>query len=99
MPEQKIMRDMSLNDPISVEAPVHMWLALTAAYNDCDWSNENLSEVLRRALHQIMDPIFIREQEAAAQHAQDQQAQFFNNITSHLPGMPGYEGPDDDKLE
>jgi hypothetical protein len=99
LPEQKIMKDINLNEPITVTVPAHIWLALTAAYNDCDWINDNLGYVLEKAMRQIMDPIYVKEQEAAQQEAMDKKQQFFENLSSHLPGMPGSEGPDDDKLE
>jgi hypothetical protein len=93
-----MMKDISLNEPITVTVPAHIWLALIAAYNDCDWANDNMSYILGKAIREIMDPIYLNEQEAAAQEAQDQQQQFFQSITSHLPGiqLPGPEGPDDD---
>jgi hypothetical protein len=54
---------------------------------------------LGKAIREIMDPIYLNEQEAAAQEAHDQQQQFFQNMIPHLPGMPGPEGPDDDQLK
>jgi hypothetical protein len=93
------MRDIGLNDPITVTVAAHIWLSLIAAYNDCDWANDGMSYVLGKAIREIMDPIYLNEQEAAAQEAHDQQQQFFQNMIPHLPGMPGPEGPDDDQLK
>jgi hypothetical protein len=98
MSEQRMMKDISLNTPITVTAPAHIWLAFIAAYNACDWANDNATYVLGKAIREIMDPIYLNEQEAAAQEAHDQQEQLFQHLSSHLPGM-NPEGPDDDQLK
>jgi hypothetical protein len=89
-----MMKDIGLNTLVTVTAPAHIWLALIAAYNDCDWANDNATFILGKAIREIMDPIYLNEQEAAAQQANDQREQFFQNM-SHLPGMPGGQGNDD----
>jgi hypothetical protein len=91
------MKDINLNEPIAVEVPAHIWLALTAAYNDCDWTNDNLGYVLSKAMRQIMDPIYVKEQEAAAHEQAEAQQNFFQHMATHFPGIP--EGPEDDQLK
>lgn len=97
MAQQKVMRDLGLNDMIQVEAPVYLWLAIIAAYNDCDWNNGNFNNILGQVQEKIMDPIWLNEQQAAAQQAHDDAQRMF----SQIPGFPGQtpqEGLGDDQL-
>lgn len=97
MADQRVMQDISLNEPISVEAPAYVWLGLMAAYNTVDWSDQNMNAILSKVQHAIMDPIWIREREAAMQEQADQHNALFHNfLAAHLPEQE--ERPGDDQL-
>ena len=89
MPDRKMMRDIGLNDPVTIILPAHIWIAAMSAYAEAEWGNAPMSVVFRKVQETILDPLYMREQEAAHQQQQDYQQDFFQHTTTgQLPEVP-----------
>ena len=91
MANQKIMRDIGLNEPVSIELPAHIWLAFMAAYAVTEWESSAAHSICLKIQDAVMDPIYLNEQLAAAQLAHDGH----RNIFHHLFGGADSDAPPD----
>jgi hypothetical protein len=88
---------MTLDEPISAEMPAHVWVALMAAYNDCDWSNGVMQTLLGMVQEKLFDPIWLKEKQAEMQAELEQhQVQFHSGFSGLFGGMPTEPPPDND---
>lgn len=89
MPDRKVMKDLGLNDPVSVTLPVHVWLGFAASYIASDFNSPDANRVVTAIQYEMLDPLFIKEQEAHTQLQQDQaQAVFHHLATGAIPEVP-----------
>lgn len=89
MPEQKIMKDIGLNDPVSVTLPAHVWVGFIGAYKSTKWVSEDTSEIYRKVIDELFNPLFLKEQEAAMQENHDKHMGLFRHIfTGESPETP-----------
>lgn len=95
MPDRKVMRDISLNEKVAVSVPAYVWIGFIAAWRTSDWNNGEAGAVVEAAQRAMMDPIWIKEQEAAAQEAQDAHNAIFHSITTGRPPEPPERIPDE----
>lgn len=95
MAQQKIMRDINLNDLISIEASAHVWIMAMAGYAECDWQSGPMSIIFQRVQEAIFDPIYLNEKLAENQQQHDMQEGFFGMLTGRSPEVPPNheEGP------
>lgn len=61
------MRDLKLNDEVTVTAPAHIWLGFVAAYSQCEWNSQYATAIAAEAQEAMADPLWIKETEAAHQ--------------------------------
>lgn len=89
MENKKIMRDISLNEPVPVTLPAHVWLGFISAYASTEWSCEDVSIIAQEAIRQLFDPLYLNEKEAAMQEQHDQQQSVLQAIiTGRRPETP-----------
>lgn len=82
-------RDLKLGDPVQVTLPTFVWMSFAASYGTCDWNDPYATQIQQAALEAILDPIYVKEQQAAAQEAHDQaHAQFHHFVTGQPPEVP-----------
>lgn len=89
MTEQKVMRDISLNEPVTITLPAHLWLSAMSGYAECEWSSTVMTLLMTRVQEALLDPVYLKEQLAKQQHQQDmQQAAFNQMVTGRPPEIP-----------
>lgn len=102
MPEEKMYRDLSLHDKVTVEIPVHDIIRAQGEYCSTEWEGSSTSTILYACLQAILEPRFVKEREAAMQAARDQQEAMARKML-HIPedglNLRGFfgqseEGPD-----
>lgn len=96
MPEFPRMRDgMTLNEMVSVDMPAHVWVALIAAYNDCEWSNGTMHLMLGSVQEKLFDPIWLKEKQAEMQAQADEHERRFHAGLGGVFGMGIPDPPSD----
>ena len=62
------MRDMKLNDPVSVTLPAHIWVGFQSVYMSAEGNGDFFSEAICNAsIEQIIDPLYVQERDAATE--------------------------------
>lgn len=80
---------MSLNEPVTITLPAHIWLGFMFAYSDSEWSNLCAGKIAFEAQKAVMDPVYVKEQEAKIQAQADMQhAAFHHMFTGQHPENP-----------
>lgn len=96
MPEFPKMREgMTLNEMVGAEMPAHVWVALIAAYNDCDWTNGSMQMLLGSVQEKLFDPIWLKERQAAIQAEVDEHQRVFHAGLGGVLGLGMPEVPPD----
>lgn len=89
MPSQKTMKDVSLNEPISVELPAHIWHGFIAAYLNTKWKSDDTSLIVNAVIDQLYDPVFLKEREAEhSEHHDMHRSMFRSFFTGEPPEVP-----------
>lgn len=89
MADRKFMRDIGLNEPVSVTLPAHVWLGFAASYISSDFSSPDANQLVTAVQRELLDPLYIKEQEAQAQAQQDQAHSLFQHLaTGVTPEVP-----------
>lgn len=82
-------RDVSLNEPVTLTLPAHIWLGFLASYGSSKWSCAYTSAIMSAVFDQVMDPVWLKEQEARGQEAHDTQRELLNRfLTGRGPDLP-----------
>lgn len=95
-------RNINMNEPVSVTLPAHVWLGFIFTYAGANWTDICTSRISGEVQKQLLDPVYLKEQEAAAQHQADLQMAAFHhftgqpqdfppNMTDGIPPQPGDE--------
>jgi hypothetical protein len=92
----RMKKGICLNDDLTITLPAHVWLQFYAAYLASDEHNYFADIVARTAYDSLIDPLFVKEMEAASQAAADKAHRHIHSLFgSELPGPeipPGMEG-------
>jgi hypothetical protein len=84
------MRETKLNDEVTVTLPAHIWNGFVASYQCAPWSCQHATAVAQAAQEALIDPVYLREQEAEMQqmHAEHGPLGFLFGITGQHPQVP-----------
>ena len=93
MAAHKMFRDLGLNDNVVIELPVHNAIAAIAEYVNMEDSGDNLNVIVQAILKEVLDPLFMKEREAALQEEHDQ-AQAAKSMMAHIVHL--HPPPDED---
>lgn len=89
MTERKVMRDLGLNEPVSITLPAYVWLGFSSAYISSDFNSTDANNLINAIQRSLLDPVFIKEQEAQQQFVQDQHQNMFHQMmTGRPPEIP-----------
>jgi hypothetical protein len=88
MGDTKVMKDIGLNDPVTVTLPAHVWAGFLSAYASTKWHSPDADTIGQEAVDQIFNPLYIKEREVANQAHQDQHESMFRMFTGGPPGVP-----------
>lgn len=95
MADQKIMKDLGLNDEIMITAPVHVWLSAMNGYTETDWNNTSMNTLLVKVQEALFDHNFLSERLAAHQLQHDMAEDMIKRFTGQPPDLPpNYEVPE-----
>lgn len=87
--KKKVMKDISLNEIVAVEMPAHAWIGFISAYSSTRWQSDDARAIAAKALTQLLDPVYRKEQEAAMQRDSDIRSSVIQGIfTGKPPEMP-----------
>ena len=81
-------RKMDLNEEVTITLPAHIWAGFIFTYNNADWTELCASKIALAAQNAILDPVYLREQEAAAQSQVDMQHAAFMHMTGQPMDIP-----------
>lgn len=90
-----LMRDLKLNDQISIKLPVHVWAGFMATYLETDWSGGDANAVFREVQEALYDPRWRKEKEAAHQRQHDEANQRIKDMLPPGFPFPGLDIPPD----
>lgn len=94
MPKNPVMRDIKLNDPVSITLPAHIWLGFVAAYATSDWNCNYANNIATEVSDALLDPIYMNERLAEEQQARDEQSATMQRLMGQIPEFPpNMEGP------
>lgn len=82
-------KELSVKADVTVSLPAHVWIGFIAAYNSTRWISPDASAIGYAAMQQMLDPVYIKEQEAEHEQHHDTLKSL-----SELFG-PGRLSPDD----
>ena len=88
MPKNPVMRDIKLNDPVSITLPAHIWLGFVAAYATSDWNCNHANQIATEVSEALLDPLYMNERLAAEQQARDEQQAIFQRFIGQTPEVP-----------
>lgn len=77
-------RKMNLNDPVTITLPAYIAIGFLFAYSECTWNNMCASKIAVSIQNQVLDPVYLKEQEAQIQA----QADMHHAAFSHMMGQP-----------
>lgn len=82
-------KKMDLSEPVTVTLPAHIWMSFAAAYQSTDWADPYASLIAKTAQEEMLDPIYIRERQAAMQQQRDEHKSIFDAMfTGRPPEVP-----------
>lgn len=97
MADQKIMKDLGLNEPIAIIAPAHIWLTAMAGYAEIEWNSSAMAIILVKVQEALMDPLYLNERLAQHQQQHDVQEAAMRMFTGQQPDIPpNQEGLEDE---
>lgn len=79
------VKKILLGEPVSVTLPAHIWVGFFSAYASTDWNNYCASAIATECQKAVLEPRFIKEQEARAQHNLDMQQGWMQRLISGTP--------------
>jgi hypothetical protein len=85
---QKVMKDIGLNDPITVTLPAHLWLSFAVTYASSGWGSSSANSVCSAVVDQLFNPLYLNETQAEAQQMQDQQEMAIKALFGQPPDIP-----------
>lgn len=85
------MREITLNEPVTITLPAHVWCGFLAAYVAAKWSCADASVILNEVQNALFDPLWLRERQAEVQRVHDERHRLISGIT----GFPGPMTPPD----
>jgi hypothetical protein len=71
MADQKFYKDTSPNEKVTIQVPIHNIIGAVAEYGNTEWVGENVGIILGLCIRETLDPLFMKEREAAIQHQMD----------------------------
>jgi hypothetical protein len=86
------MRQMDLNEPVTITLPAHIWLGYMASYGAARWTCGYASVIMAEVREALFDPLVLKEQEAAEQRHNDRHNRLFSSM------LPGFKPPGDDDI-
>lgn len=89
------MRDINLNDPVSITVPAHVWLMAMSAYAQTEWTDSSMNQIITKVQEAIIDPLWLNEQMAAHQQEIDRQQGMFHGF---MTGQPPETPPNEEEL-
>lgn len=87
-----LMRQLGLNDPVTVTLPAHVWAGFLSAYGSSEWSNSDTNAIMIEARDALFDPRWLKEREAELQRQHDTQHRIMSGM---IPGFPSPDIPPD----
>lgn len=89
MKQKKLMKDIGLNDPVTITLPAHHWTGFLSAYASTRWHNTDADAIGHSIIEQVFSPLYLKEREAAVQADHDKhQAEVHRFFTGQPPEMP-----------
>jgi len=84
------MRDMKLNDPVSVTLPAHIWVGFQSVYMSAEGNGDFFSEAICNAsIDQIIDPLYVQERDAATEKRTHEGLRHLADaLNDRLPDIP-----------
>jgi hypothetical protein len=86
------MRTMDLNEPVTLTLPAHVWLGFLASYSATKWACMYATAIHAEAMEALLDPLWLKEREAARARRHDQEHALMSRI---IPGFPAPDIPPD----
>lgn len=87
--------DLKVNDEVSVTLPAIVWVSFVSSYIDAEWNSSAANAVVNAAQHAYLDPVWIKEREAANQAQQSRVMPMFGIPLASLFGNPDEQVPPD----
>lgn len=87
-----LMRDLGLNDEVTITLPAHVLRGFLAAYLSTRWESSDATSIMTAIQDALFDPLWAKEQQAEAQRQHDEHQRL---ISGMIPGFPGPDIPPD----
>lgn len=81
-------RKMDLSDPVTITLPAHVWFGFCAAYVSAEWADYYATRITKEAQKQMLDPVYLKEHEAASQYAKDVGNSALSALFGRRPDIP-----------
>ena len=78
-------RDISLTAPVTVTLPAHVWAGFLASYMSTEWVCFYTTTVATAVQEQIMDPLWLKEQDAKRDDDMSQPPAFIARLLGGAP--------------
>ena len=72
MSEEPRFKKMDIAEPVSITLPAYAWVGFFSAYVSTEWTNYYANLISEAAQKEMLDPLYIKEREAAIQEQLDQ---------------------------
>lgn len=90
-------RDLGLNETVAIELPASVWLSFVTSYGASEWNDPTANTIAGAIRNTILDPVYLKEQDAMFAEAQEQANMLPFQIMSSMRGDPP-EPPDDPRI-
>lgn len=88
MAKSKVMRDMGMNEPVSIELPAHVWLTFMVTYANTEWTSDSAAAICVEIQEALLDPLYVNERQAELQERHDQHERAFRAFIGQRPEFP-----------
>ncbi len=88
MADHPRMKPIELNEPVPITLPAHIWVGFLSAYMSTEWGNSNAGYICEAIEELLMDPVWLKEQQAAFQQHKDRRDAALERLTGGRPDFP-----------
>ncbi len=80
-----VMRELSLNAPVAITMPAHVWVGFIATYSEASWNSPYANSILGQIVNALLDPEYSEAREA--EERQEAQHDLAAVLARHVIGL------------
>jgi hypothetical protein len=78
-------RKMEMDVPVTITLPAHVLLGFLYTYTGAEWNDTCATQIALEIRNTLLDPVYLKEEEAKVQEHADMHQAVFNHFTGQGP--------------